>query len=146
MPRIRVSETLPFSPKQIYDLVVDVGQYPQFLPWCVKSRTWDHQPNQFMAELTVSFKGIRESFQTLDIVVPEQKVEINLKSGPFQYLVSTWIFSGDQGATKVDFFIDFKFDSKMKEMIMGPVFSQVSKQMIGAFRKRAAALYGRGVQ
>lgn len=144
MPRIRVSETLPFSPRQIYDLVVDVERYPQFLPWCVKSRVWDQQPNQFMAELTVSFKGIRESFQTLDIVVPEKKVEINLKSGPFQYLVSTWLFSGDQTTTKVEFFIDFKFDSRMKEMIMGPVFSQVSKQMIGAFRKRAVALYGQG--
>ncbi|MBF0139864.1 MAG: type II toxin-antitoxin system RatA family toxin [Magnetococcales bacterium] len=144
MPRIRVSETLPFSPKQIYDLVVDVEQYPQFLPWCVKSRVWDQQANQFMAELTVSFKGIRESFQTLDIVIPEKKVEINLKSGPFQYLVSTWMFSGDATITKVEFFIDFKFDSRMKEMIMGPVFSQVSKQMISAFRKRAVALYGQG--
>ncbi|MBF0421599.1 MAG: type II toxin-antitoxin system RatA family toxin [Magnetococcales bacterium] len=144
MPRIRVSETLPFSPRQIYDLVVAVDQYPQFLPWCVKSRIWDQQPNQFMAELTVSFKGIRESFQTLDIVVPEKKIEINLKSGPFQYLVSTWLFSGDTSATKVDFFIDFKFNNRMKEMIMGPVFSQVSKQMISAFRKRALELYGRG--
>ncbi|MBF0131422.1 MAG: type II toxin-antitoxin system RatA family toxin [Magnetococcales bacterium] len=144
MPRIRVSETLPFSAMQIYDLVIDVEKYPQFLPWCVKARAWDQQPGQFLAELTVSFKGLRESFQTLDVVVPGKKVEINLKSGPFQYLVSTWIFTENNGVTSVDFFIDFKFDSRMKEMIMGPVFSQVSKQMIGAFRKRAQALYGQG--
>lgn len=144
MPRIRVTETLPFSAKQIYDLVVDVDQYPQFLPWCVKSRTWDRQPDQFMAELTVSFKGLRESFQTLDILIPEKKVEVNLKSGPFHYLVSTWVFNKIENGTKVDFLIDFKFDSRMKEMIMGPVFSQVSKQMISAFRKRAVALYGQG--
>lgn len=144
MPRIRVSETLPFAAMQIYNLVIDVEKYPQFLPWCVKARSWDQQPGQFMAELTISFKGLRESFQTLDIVEPGKKVEINLKSGPFQYLVSTWIFTETNGATSVDFFIDFKFDSRMKEMIMGPVFSQVSKQMIGAFRKRALALYGHG--
>lgn len=142
MPRIRISETLPFSAKQIYDLVVNVEDYPQFLPWCVKTRVWDRQENQFMAELTVSFKGIREVFQTLDVVVPEKKVEVNLKSGPFQYLASTWNFSDQNGQTKVEFFIDFRFQSRMKEMIMGPVFSQVSKQMIGAFRQRAVALYG----
>lgn len=95
-----------------------------------------------MAELTVSFKGIREKFQTLDIIEQNKKVQINLKSGPFQYLVSTWQFNPiGEDRTQVEFFIDFRFSNKMKEMIMGPVFTQVSKQMINAFRKRAITLY-----
>jgi coenzyme Q-binding protein COQ10 len=144
MPKIRVSEILPFTCEQMYNVVADVEKYPKFLPWCSKTRVWDKQDNQFMAELTVSFKGIREKFQTLDILEPHKKIEVNLKSGPFQYLVSTWHFNpiGDD-RTKVEFFIDFRFSSKMKEMIMGPVFTQVSKQMISAFKKRAIALHRR---
>ncbi|MBF0357460.1 MAG: type II toxin-antitoxin system RatA family toxin [Magnetococcales bacterium] len=142
MPTIRVSELLPFTTAQMYDIVVDVESYPKFLPWCGKARVWDHKDNQFMAEMSVSFKGIRETFQTLDIVEPNKKIEINLKSGPFQYLVSTWHFHPiGEDRTKVEFFIDFRFSSKMKEMIMGPVFTQVSKQMISAFRKRAIYLH-----
>ncbi len=144
MPRIRVNENLPFSCKQIYDLVVDVESYPKFLPWCSHTRVWNQTETQFMAELTVSFKGIREKFQTLDVIEPNKKIEINLKSGPFQYLVSTWHFHPmGEDRTQVEFFIDFRFSNKMKEMIMGPVFTQVSKQMIGAFRKRAIALHRR---
>lgn len=143
MPRIRVTEILPFSPEQIYGLVVDVERYPEFLPWCSGTRIYDRQENQFMAELTVSFKGIRESFQTLDTLTPNEKVEINLRSGPFKYLVSTWNFTAVGDRTRVEFFIDFSFQSRMKEMIMGPVFSQVSKQMVAAFRKRAVQLFPR---
>ncbi|MBF0455778.1 MAG: type II toxin-antitoxin system RatA family toxin [Magnetococcales bacterium] len=142
MPKIRVSEILPFSTDKIYDLVVDVESYPKFLPWCSRTRVWDQEETQFMAELTISFKGIREKFQTLDVVEKNKKVEINLKSGPFQYLVSTWHFHPlGEDRTKVEFYIDFRFSNRVKEMIMGPVFTQVSKQMISAFRKRAVALY-----
>ncbi|MEO5376707.1 MAG: type II toxin-antitoxin system RatA family toxin [Magnetococcus sp. DMHC-6] len=141
MPKIRVSETLPFTSKQIYDIVVDVDSYPKFLPWCVNARTYDREEHQFMAEMTVAFQGIREVFTTLDQVVPEKKVIINLRSGPFQYLASTWNFTPENNQTRVDFFIDFRFQSRLKEMIVGPVFSIISKQMLQAFCKRAQSIY-----
>lgn len=143
MPHIRISETVPFTAKQMYGLVVDVERYPEFLPWCKQTRIFDRQPDRFMAEMVIAFKGIRESFQTLDLLEPDRKVEINMRAGPFQYLVSTWTFVPIDQATKVEFFIDFKFRSRMKEIIMGPVFTQVSKQMITAFRRRAVALFGK---
>ncbi len=141
MPRIRVSEVVPFTQEQIYNVVVDVERYPEFLPWCTQTRIQERRENQFTAELTVAFKGIREKFKTLDVLTPPEKVEINLRSGPFKYLVSTWKFTPVGSRTRVDFFIDFSFQSRMKEMIMGPVFTQVSKQMVAAFRKRAVTLY-----
>ena len=141
MPRIRVSEVLPFTQEQIYNVVVDVERYPEFLPWCTQTRIFERQENQFMAELTVSFKGIREKFKTIDVLTPYEKVEINLRAGPFKYLASTWDFTPVGARTRVDFYIDFSFQSRMKEMLMGPVFTQVSKQMVAAFRKRALTLY-----
>ncbi|MEO5349630.1 MAG: type II toxin-antitoxin system RatA family toxin [Magnetococcus sp. YQC-3] len=142
MPQIRVTETVPFSQSQMYHLVVDVERYPDFLPWCVKSRVMERTENQFLAELTVAFKGIRESFQTVDVLTPEQKVEVNLRSGPFRYLASTWTFTPlSPERTQVDFFIDFTFQSRMKEMLLGPVFTQISKQMVAAFCTRARVLF-----
>ncbi|MBF0270853.1 MAG: type II toxin-antitoxin system RatA family toxin [Magnetococcales bacterium] len=141
MPRIRISETVRFAPEQMYALVVDVERYPDFLPWCATTRVWDRTPTQFMAEMTVSFKGIRETFRTLDIVDPGKRIEINLKDGPFKYLASIWTFAPDPKGTRVDFFIDFSFQSRMKEMIMGPVFSEASRRMLEAFKARAAVVY-----
>ncbi|MBF0296018.1 MAG: type II toxin-antitoxin system RatA family toxin [Magnetococcales bacterium] len=144
MPRIRISETVPFTPNQMYTLVVDVEKYPDFLPWCSSTRVWDRTPTQFMAEMTVSFKGIRETFRTLDIVVPDKRIEVNLKDGPFKYLASLWTFTPVPNGAQVDFFIDFTFQSRMKEVIMGPVFSEASRRMLGAFKGRAAQIYRPG--
>ncbi|MBF0462296.1 MAG: type II toxin-antitoxin system RatA family toxin [Magnetococcales bacterium] len=147
MPQIRVTETVPFSQSQMYHLVVDMEHYADFLPWCSRGRVLERNGNQLLAELTISFKGIRESFQTVDILTPEEKVEVNLRSGPFRYLVSTWTFTPlAPQQTRVDFFIDFTFESRLKEMILGPVFSQISRQMVSAFCKRAFALFAHNGQ
>ena len=45
MPSFRTVRRVPFSPRQMFDLVADVETYPQFLPLCealaVKSRERD---------------------------------------------------------------------------------------------------------
>ncbi|MCR4376588.1 MAG: type II toxin-antitoxin system RatA family toxin, partial [Rhodospirillales bacterium] len=35
MPAHAENRVLPFSASQMFELVLDVAQYPQFLPWCV---------------------------------------------------------------------------------------------------------------
>ncbi len=141
MPRIRISEIVPFTPHQMYSLVSDVEKYPDFIPWCVNTRVWDQTPTSFMAEMTISFKGIRETFRTIDLLEPDKRIEINLKDGPFKFLASIWTFTAVPNGAQVDFFIDFTFQSRMKEIIMGPVFSEASKRMLSAFKKRAADIY-----
>ena len=32
------SIVLPFNARQLYEIVIDVESYPEFLPWCLSSR------------------------------------------------------------------------------------------------------------
>lgn len=143
MPKIRLSETIPYSPEQMFDLVADVPRYPEFLPWCVETRKFDEKEDRFTAELTVSFKGIRETFQTLDTFVPNKRIDIALLSGPFRHLNTEWVFTPVARGTRIDFYINFQFRNRLLDMTLGPFFTLASKQMLAAFRKRARALYGR---
>ena len=38
MPTPSETRLLPYSAQQMYDLVADVGAYPEFLPWCAAAR------------------------------------------------------------------------------------------------------------
>ncbi|MBF0610409.1 MAG: type II toxin-antitoxin system RatA family toxin [Magnetococcales bacterium] len=143
MPRIRLQETVPFTPQQMYDLVVDMERYPEFLPWCVNGRKFHEEESHFHAEMTVSFKGVREKFQTLDRLEPHKRIHITLLSGPFSNLESEWAFSPAANGCRIDFFIDFQFKSTLLNLTLGPVFSQAAKQMVGSFRNRAVSLYGK---
>ncbi|MBF0623946.1 MAG: type II toxin-antitoxin system RatA family toxin [Magnetococcales bacterium] len=141
MPRIRLSDTVPYQAQQMFDLVMDVPRYPEFLPWCVKARVFDQREGQFVAELTISFRGFRDSFQTVDRYEPGRRVEVKLRSGPFKHLDNEWRFTPVAGGTRVEFSIDFQFKNRIMDITLGPVFTQVSKQMLEAFRNRAQTLY-----
>lgn len=63
-PKFTESRVIPFSPNQIYDIVIDVNQYQEYLPWCSKSfvlessRKTANADEKFSAELTVGMRGI----------------------------------------------------------------------------------------
>ena len=57
----------------LFDLVADVGKYPEFLPWCVAARIRSRNTTELLADLTIGFGPFRESFSSrvaLDRPVP----------------------------------------------------------------------------
>ena len=38
MPSFENTKVLPFSDKQLYNIIIDVDLYPEFLPWCKSSK------------------------------------------------------------------------------------------------------------
>ncbi|HIJ85521.1 MAG: cyclase/dehydrase [Magnetococcales bacterium] len=142
MPRRNASVEVAFSAQQMYDLVVDMDRYPEFIPWLVKSRKFEITQTGFKSEMTFAFKGLRETFITQDTVDPPHKVTIAHLSGPFSHLDSEWHFIDLPTGSRVEFFIDFKFSKKLVDLAMGPVFSKASHSMVESFCKRAENIYG----
>ncbi len=56
------SEALPYRAEQLFDLVADVGRYPEFLPWCAGARVVSRSETELVAILTIGFGPFRESF------------------------------------------------------------------------------------
>ncbi|MEO5340585.1 MAG: type II toxin-antitoxin system RatA family toxin [Magnetococcus sp. MYC-9] len=141
MSRHNASTIVPYTPDQMYQLVVDMDRYPEFLPWCVKARKYESDEAGFKSEITFAFKGLRETFYTQDRLEPGRKITITLLSGPFRHLESEWLFTPMEGGTKVDFFIDFNFKNKLIDLTVGPLFGEASRRMVEAFKQRAQAIY-----
>lgn len=141
MPRQTSSAIVPYTPRQMYDLVVDMESYPKFIPWCSHGASHDVQEDRFIAEMTFHFKGFRETFRTLDRIIPGRQVRISLMSGPFSNLESCWDFTEVPQGCRIDFYIEFQFKSKLMDLTLGPVFGVAAQKMVEAFRKRADDLY-----
>lgn len=136
------SANVPYTAEQMYNLVVDMDRYPEFIPWLVHARKYDEQGDSFLSEMTFAFKGLRETFRTRDTVIPGQKISISNLSGPFKMLESEWSFQDTRdGGCRIDFFIDFRFKNRLVELALGPVFAEASKRMVEAFRVRADEIY-----
>lgn len=141
MSKRKASMIVPFTPEQMYALVVDMDRYPEFLPWCVKARKYDVEKESFKSEISFSFKGLRETFYTLDHVDPGRKITISNLSGPFRHLKSQWLFTPVAGGSRVDFCIDFRFKNPVLDFALGPVFAEASRRMVEAFKKRAENIH-----
>ena len=135
---------LPHSSEQLFGLVADVEKYPEFLPWCVGARIRSQESDLLVADLMIGFNGLNEKFTTqvkLDRVA--MKIDVIYQDGPFKYLNNRWLFmSKNAGACDLDFFIDFEFKSRFLQALMGPLFGEAVRRMVGAFESRALHLYG----
>lgn len=144
MPTHSEQRVLPHTPEQLFDLVADVGRYPEFLPWCVASRVLSQSETELRAELAIGFKGIRERFiSRVALDRPNLKIDVEYEKGPFKYLENHWHFvpHGD-GHCLLDFHVDFEFRSRILEMLMGRLFDEAVRRMVRAFETRADDLYG----
>jgi len=139
---------MPYSARQMYDLIADIEKYSEFLPWCAavrtRKRTQTEDGDVLDAEMVVSFKVFREKFGCRVVLMPgKNRIDVSYLDGPFKYLDNRWHFVPiSENECEVDFFVDFEFRSRALQVLIGVVFHEAMRQIVRAFEKRAAALYG----
>lgn len=141
MPTHNEKRFLPHTPDQMYDLVMDIEDYPNFLPWCVALRVTGRDENVVRADMVVGFKMLREKFTSKVTVTPKERIDVEYMDGPFRYLENRWLFHEKDGGCEVDFFIDFEFRSRLLRKVMEPLFHEAVRRMVRSFETRAAQKY-----
>jgi coenzyme Q-binding protein COQ10 len=142
MPTHAERQIVPYRPDQLFDLVADVGKYPEFLPWCVAARVRSRTERDLVADLTIGFGPFRESFTSHVTLDRPKRVNVRYERGPFRYLNNEWDFIAHPTGCEVDFFVDFEFRSRILQAAIGVVFNEAVRRMVNAFNKRARQVYG----
>ncbi|ATI42517.1 ubiquinone-binding protein [Pacificitalea manganoxidans] len=147
MPKHSETRTLPYTARQMFDLVADVNSYPEFLPWCAAARvreTTDHGETQVMdADLVISFKVFRERFTSrVTLWQDGSRIDTAYLDGPFRYMESTWGFADVEGGCEVSFDVDFEFRNALLQGAAGLFFNEAMQRIVRAFERRAKELYG----
>ncbi|EZH80615.1 MAG: type II toxin-antitoxin system RatA family toxin [Pseudomonas sp.] len=141
--RIQRSALLPYPAQALFDLVNDVASYPQFLPWCRSSDVLEVSETHMLASLEVAKGSIGQRFVTRNVLLPGQRIEMNLQEGPFTSLNGVWEFKalGDK-ACKISLDLTFDYAGPLVRATLGPLFNQAANTMVDAFCLRAKQLYG----
>ncbi len=148
MPKFETTRHVSHSSGEMFALVADVEKYPEFLPLCealnVRSRRKRGDCAILLADMTVGYKTIRETFMTHVLLTPaEHTIDVKYLDGPFRYLINEWKFLvSPGGGTDVEFFIEYEFKSRILGALMGTMFDFAFRLFAEAFEKRADAIYG----
>lgn len=143
MPTHAEKRSLPYTPEQMFNLVLDIERYPEFLPWCQQCNIISQKNNTMLANLVVGYKVFREWFTSRVTYEKPNSIRVEYINGPLRYLSNTWGFSETpEGGCLVDFYVDFEFKNPIFQKVMGVFFNEIVKRMVGAFEERATELYG----
>ena len=148
MKHVKKSVLLWYSPREMYELVTAVEDYPAFLPWCDRAEVLEQHEDGITARLGLAYMGVRHAFTTRNQNVPAESVIVKLVDGPFSLLEGAWLFRplGRPGieaqACKIEFDLRYRFASTALEMVVSPVFDRVANTFVDSFVKRAEAVYG----
>jgi coenzyme Q-binding protein COQ10 len=159
MPSFATQRRVRFTPRQMFDVVADVEQYPKFLPMCeslvIRSRQNTPDGHSILtATMGVGYKAIRETFTTRVTLAPQEpRILVEYLDGPFKRLENRWRFLPDGQAADgqvlndpqgsiIDFYIDYEFRSHMLGILMGALFDKAFRKFAEAFEDRARLVYG----
>ncbi len=146
MKTVHKSVLIWYSPQEMYGLVTDVNQYPQFLPWCDNAKVLEQDAQGMLAEISISFSGVRQSFVTRNTHTENSRVELKLVKGPFSNLDGEWNFvplgDGSQRACRVELTLNYSFENATLGKLVGPVFDKIASSLVEAFVKRAQQVFG----
>ncbi|RWX75581.1 type II toxin-antitoxin system RatA family toxin [Neorhizobium lilium] len=148
MPKFENHRPVKHSAEDMYALVADIETYPQFLPLCdglaIRSRKERDGKELLIADMTVGYKAIRETFTTQVLLNPgDRAIDVKYVEGPFKYLDNKWHFEPTATGCTVHFFIDYEFKSMILGALMGSMFDRAFRMFAEAFEKRADKIYAK---
>ncbi len=148
MTHFRTTRRVAHSADDMFALVADVERYSEFVPLCerliLKEREQHTEGETLVAEMTVAYRFIRESFVTRVQLRPAQRfILAEYVDGPFKYLENRWTFTPvGENSCEIGFDLSYEFRSRALQMLMGQVFDRAFRKFVTAFEQRADQVYG----
>jgi len=153
MHEISHSAILPYSREDLFNLVNDIENYPEFLPHCTRTKIHEvfSEPNgleKIKASIFLKKGPFSHSFTTENICHFPHKIELSLIEGPFKSFQGEWEFillhsntDPIQQACKVNLKLKFEIENSLLNQAFAKLFENIANKMLDAFCHRADELY-----
>jgi ribosome-associated toxin RatA of RatAB toxin-antitoxin module len=141
MREVKRSALVGRPPARLFALITDIESYPQFLPWCTHARVESKSTREIVATLGVRQGNLTGEFTTRNILTPDERVHMQLVSGPFRSLDGDWQLAPiEPGGCRVDLTLRFAFKNPLTALLFERQFAATVGSLVDAFVARARAL------
>lgn len=138
------SVLVPYSTREMYDLVCDVARYREFLPGCISSELMASGETEVIGRMAFTRLGMTQHLISRNRLTPPSRIDIEHVEGPFEHLKAHWRFDAlQEKACKVTFSMEFAVGQRFVQLAVGAAVQQGANETVEAFRKRAEQIYGK---
>jgi ribosome-associated toxin RatA of RatAB toxin-antitoxin module len=142
MVKVEKNVLVPHSAEQMFTLVDRVEDYQTFLPWCGGINLIERSEQTTTATIYIDYHGLKQSFTTQNQKQFPNKMEMQLKDGPFKHFNGQWRFIPlNENACKIEFILEYEFSNALLGKIISPVFSHIANTFVDSFVTRAEQVF-----
>ena len=128
---------------QLFDLVADVEQYPNFVPWVLSARVTGRKDDTMWTEMTMGTGFFRRQFTTVASLHRPRRMEIISHDPIFEKFEQIWTFDpATDGGTDVECHVELTVKSPILQVVVGVSAGESTKAMVRAYMRQAQRLYG----
>lgn len=132
---------VPYAAADMYALVDNIEDYPQFLPWCDASEV-QRDGERVEARLDIVYRGFRTGFTTRNLHTPSECIRMELAEGPLSALTGEWHFIPiEEHRCRVELRLQYEFSNKIMAATLGKIFAFVFDHFVDHFIDRARSQY-----
>jgi|TARA_B110000263_G_C15088009_1_gene409477 coenzyme Q-binding protein COQ10 len=148
MPTASIKKEISCTKENLIKMVLDIEKYPEFVPWCIKSKIYEKKEKgnkiEITADLTIGKSFFNETYKSFVIYNKDSdSILVTNIYGPLKYLENKWFFKQVGKKSEIDFQIDFELKSKLLNLLMVKSFDIGLKKIAEAFEKRAIYLFNK---
>ena len=125
---------------ELYNIVLDIERYPDYIPWCSNIEILNRQKNQMKADMIVNYKFFPSQKFTSNVFFNNKKLLIKTEyvNGQLKDLDTTWEFKDiKNNKSKVLFSVGFEFQNMIHQKLAEFFFPLIENKMVNSFIKRA---------
>ena len=133
-------EIINHPAKKLFDIVLDIESYPEYIPWCTRMVVNQRKNNEIFADMFVEYKFIvAQKFGShVKFDRNKLKIETNYIEGPLKDLTTNWKFEEIKNSkSKIIFKVNFEFKNFIHQKIAETFYPLIENKMIQSFKERA---------
>ena len=140
MKKSEREEIVLHSAKKLFDIVIDIESYPDYIPWCKQIVINEKKKNEIYADMFVKYKYILAQKFGSYVRFDRDKLIIETKyiEGPLKNLTTNWKFEKiDNNKSKIIFSVNFEFKNYLHQKVAETFYPLIENKMINSFKERA---------
>ena len=146
MPKASVRRLIECNKKQLIDLVLDIENYPLFIPYCLDSKIYERKEKDdiisIIADLTIGKGPFKATYKSdVKFYKSTDTIRVTNIEGPLKHLDNKWIFIEKDNYTEIFFDIDFEIENKFLNIVMSKSFQYGLDKIADSFQKRSNDLF-----
>ena len=146
MPKASVKRLIECNKEQLVDLVLDIENYPKFIPYCLESKIYEKKNESnlilIIADLTIGKGPFKATYKSnVKFNKNTDTIHVTNIGGPLKYLDNKWVFLEKGTSTEISFDIDFEIKNKFLNIVMSKSFQYGLDKIADSFQKRANDLF-----